>query len=244
MSRQKINLIGETFTRLTVIDIDKIKTAQKKKTYYICQCECGNIVSVASSQLLNRHTKSCGCLQKESVNRLNKDKKKYNKYDLTSQSFGICYASNTEKEILFDKEDYELIKDYCWRVDSHGYVVTSIKNESTGKYNKIIKLHHLLSPYLNNYVVDHKNGNKLDNQKHNLRICLQSDNTKNHTTHKTSTTGVSGVTWNKKNQNWRVRIGTNISVGSFANFEDAVNARKSAEEKYFGEYSYDNSRQI
>ena len=242
MSRQRVNLIGKTFTRLTVIDIDKIKTAQKKRTYYICQCECGNIVSVASSQLLNGHTKSCGCLQKESVSKLNQNKKKYNEYDLTSKSFGVCYASNTKEEILFDKEDYELIKDYCWRVDSYGYVVTSTKNELSGKYNKIIKLHQLLSPCLNNYVIDHKNGNKLDNQKHNLRICHQSDNTKNHIIHKTNTTGVSGVTWNKENQNWRVRIGKDINIGSFSDFNHAVKARKKAEEKYFGEYSYDNSR--
>jgi len=243
MGRQKVNLIGKTFTRLNVIDVDEIKTTQKKRTYYFCQCECGNTVSVMSSQLLNGHTKSCGCLQKESVRKLNQNKKKYNQYDLTSQQFGICYASNTKEEILFDKEDYELIKDYCWRIDAYGYVVTSVKNESSGKYNKIIKLHQLLSPCLNNYVIDHKNGNKLDNQKHNLRICLQSDNTKNHITYKTSTTDVSGVTWNKEKQNWRVRIGKDISVGSFVNFDDAVNARKKAEEKYFGEYSYDNSRQ-
>lgn len=244
MGRQKVSLIGKTFARLTVVDIDEIKTTQKKRCHYICKCECGNMVSVASSQLLNGHTKSCGCLQRESVNKLNKNKKKYNEYDLTSQLFGICYASNTKEEILFDKEDYELIKNYCWRVDAYGYVVTSAKNELSGKYNKIIKMHQLLSPCLNGYVIDHKNGNKLDNQRNNLRMCRQSDNVKNHVVHKTSTTGVSGVTWNKKNQNWRVRIGKDISVGSFANFDNATNARKNAEEKYFGEYSYDNSRLV
>ena len=241
MGKQKVNLVGNTFARLTVIGIDEVKTSQKKRRHYICKCECGNIVSVASSQLLNGHTKSCGCLQKECVNKSNKNKKKYNKYDL-SKPFGICYASNTEEEILFDKEDYEIIKNYCWRVDSYGYAVTSVRNEVSGKYNKIVKMHQLLSQCTNDYVVDHKNGDKLDNQKHNLRMCYQRDNTKNHAVHKTSTTGVSGVTWDKKNQNWRVRIGKDISIGSFANFDNAINARKNAEEKYFGEYSYDNSR--
>lgn len=242
MKRRNTDLKGKIFTRLTVKEVDNVKTTQRKRTCYICQCECGNVISVISSQLLNGHTKSCGCLQKDKVNELNKNKKKFNKYDLESDAFGILYASNTEEKVLFDKEDYDLIKDYCWRVDSYGYVVTSIKNELTGKYDKIIKLHQLLMPCSCEYIIDHRNGNKLDNQKHNLRVCYQSDNTKNHDTYKTSTTGISGVTWDKENQNWRVRIGKNTNIGSFANFDDAVKARKEAEDKYFGEYSYDNSR--
>ena len=35
-----------------------------------------------------------------------------------------------------------------------------------------------------------------------------------------------------------------ILLGSFENYNDAVEARRSAEEKYFGEYSYDNSMKI
>lgn len=91
------------------------------------------------------------------------------------------------------------------------------------------------------YVVDHINGNKLDNRKDNLRICTQSDNTKNHVIGKNNTSGYSGIIYNKDNKNWRVRIGDK-EIGSFFNFEDAMIARKDAEEKYFGEYSYDNSR--
>lgn len=33
-------------------------------------------------------------------------------------------------------------------------------------------------------------------------------------------------------------------LGRFENFDDAVNARKEAENKYFGEYSYDNSQKL
>ena len=235
--RNKIDLTGRIFSRLKVKQCDNTKT---NRTYYICQCICGNVISVAASQLLNGHTKSCGCLQKEKVYELNKNKKKCNQYDLTSQPYGVCYASNTGQAILFDKEDYDLIKDYCWRVDACGYVVTSVKNNLTGKYNQIIKLHRLLMSCPIDYVVDHMNTNKLDNQKHNLRVCRQNENVKNHNVSKTSKTGISGVNWNNANQNWRVRIG-NINIGSYKNFDDAVKARKEAEEKYFGEYSYSNS---
>lgn len=65
------DLKGKKFNRLTVIEFDKEKTMEKRQTstqkysWWKCQCECGNIVSVASSSLIGGHTQSCGCLSKE-----------------------------------------------------------------------------------------------------------------------------------------------------------------------------------
>lgn len=50
---------GERFNNLTVLKRDKNDFRHYKK--YICICDCGNIVSVKSTSLLNGHTKSCGC---------------------------------------------------------------------------------------------------------------------------------------------------------------------------------------
>lgn len=50
---------GERFGNLTVLKRDKNNSGNYKK--YICICDCGEIVSVKSSRLLNGHTKSCGC---------------------------------------------------------------------------------------------------------------------------------------------------------------------------------------
>lgn len=56
------NLIGQQFGRLTVIGMDDRNT---RKTYWICQCSCGNMKSVRSDSLQNGAIKSCGCLKKE-----------------------------------------------------------------------------------------------------------------------------------------------------------------------------------
>lgn len=233
-----IDLTNQKFSKLTVLRKDK---SIKGKIYWLCKCECGNITSVSTALLRNGNTKSCGCLQKESVKKLNKNKKIINKYNLDYE-YGILIPNNSNDEIFFDKEDYDLIKEFCWRVNKYGYVVTSTFNERTNKNNKIIKLHRFIMNCSDGFVVDHINGNKLDNRKCNLRICKQENNTKNHKLYKTNSSGVSGITWNKNNQNWRVRIG-NQNIGSFSNFNDAIKARKVAEEKYFGEFSYDNSRE-
>ena len=57
--------------------------------------------------------------------------------------------------------------------------------------------------------------------------------------------GATGVYWHKQSSKWVAFIQNNrkhIHLGSFENFEDAVKARKDGEEKYFGEFSYDNSQ--
>lgn len=57
-----IDLKGKSFGRLTVIKKDSEKHSI---THWICQCSCGNIVSVAGKYLRENRTKSCGCLRKE-----------------------------------------------------------------------------------------------------------------------------------------------------------------------------------
>lgn len=58
-----IDLTGKTFNKLTVLELDKEHTTHRK-TFWKCQCECGNIISVNGSNLQSGNTKSCGCLLK------------------------------------------------------------------------------------------------------------------------------------------------------------------------------------
>lgn len=59
----------QRFGRLTTIWRDLTKL-DKKHMYWDCKCDCGNIISVQSSSLNTGATKSCGCLQKESIARI------------------------------------------------------------------------------------------------------------------------------------------------------------------------------
>lgn len=71
LEQERINMIGKQFGRLTVLQLDKEKTKETNKTYFICQCSCSNktIISVRCDSLTSkdRPTLSCGCLQKEKV---------------------------------------------------------------------------------------------------------------------------------------------------------------------------------
>lgn len=62
-----MDLTGKRFGRLTVIRQDGYHyyPNSKKKTKWLCKCDCGNTISVIGSDLNNGHTQSCGCLRKE-----------------------------------------------------------------------------------------------------------------------------------------------------------------------------------
>lgn len=57
------DISGQKFGRLTALY--KLNNYNKKGTYWLCSCECGNITIVYTGHLLNEHTKSCGCLNRE-----------------------------------------------------------------------------------------------------------------------------------------------------------------------------------
>ena len=66
-----IDLTGQKFNQLTVLYKDVEKTKQTKKTYWVCQCDCGNIKSVYANNLKTNHTQSCGCYQKKQTSNAN-----------------------------------------------------------------------------------------------------------------------------------------------------------------------------
>lgn len=231
------NLVGQKFGRLTVIArTDNYVTPKgAQHSQWLCKCDCGNpdLVIVTGDHLKRKHTQSCGCLKLEI---LFDNNKKYNKYDLSGE-YGIGYASNTNESFYFDLEDYDKIKDYSWSINKDGYVVAYIDKD-----NPVCYLHRTIMK--TDKQIDHINHNKLNNCKYNLREVTNQQNAMNKKLLSRNTSGVAGVDWMPSIQKWRARIkaeGKEIHLGVFDEFESAVKARKEAEEKYFGEFSYDNS---
>ena len=217
MVNVKEDLTGKIFGRWTVLKQaeDYISPGGNHYSQWLCECCCNNHTKtiVRGRHLKDGSSKSCGCLSKEVAS---KTHKKYNQYDL-SREYGIGYTTKGE-EFYFDLEDYELIKDYCWSVDTvHGYIIARDYKKNDGG----IKLHRLVTgvtdPY---YDVDHKHGksSRHDNRKSNLRVCTPSQNQMNRGLLPNNTSGVPGVSWHKRDKVWRAYITANknnINLGSF-----------------------------
>ena len=75
-----------------------------------------------------------------------------------------------------DDEDYEYINKYKWYYSKPGYASRAFR--SNGKIIHI-KMHREIIAAPNGLMVDHKDGNGLNNQKNNIRICTSSENQKN-----------------------------------------------------------------
>lgn len=93
--RRLIDLTGKRFGRLTVLRKDT-EHSETKRIKWICQCDCGNVVSILGNNLVRGNTLSCGCLASDHTrDRLRKD--------ITGQRFGRlvaiepCYDNDNRK---------------------------------------------------------------------------------------------------------------------------------------------------
>ena len=61
-----LDLTGQRFGKLTVIKFSKdVQSGNRKRKYWLCQCDCGNLKEVRTDGLTRGTTKSCGCLKVE-----------------------------------------------------------------------------------------------------------------------------------------------------------------------------------
>ena len=233
-SRKKEVKPGDRYGRLTVIkEVEPyIPNCGKSQRRFLCRCDCdGKEIKVILNNLRNGTTKSCGCYSKENMS---KRQKKFNKYVFNEDGSVTGYTLKGE-EFFFDKDYYEDFKQYCWRKEKFGYIVTT--DNKTGKE---LRMHRMVANCPDDKIVDHIDHNTVNNRSTNLRICTQLENCKNYGMKSNNSSGFNGVMWNKRNKKWIASITVNykkIYLGSFSNKQDAIEARLKAELELFGEYS-------
>jgi hypothetical protein len=89
-------------------------------------------------------------------------------------------------------------------------------------------------------MVDHIDGNPLENRKAFLRPATQAENGKNAKMRDDNTSGHKGVTWNKDKKKWQAYIhheGRRIHLGYFTDLEEAAKAYREAAVKYHKEFA-------
>ncbi len=89
-----IDLTGKKFGRLTVIS--KLNPAKDGGILWLCQCDCGNKVTVKSGNLKSGHTLSCGCLMRERISETQSIHQQSHKrlYNVWTSMKARCYNPN------------------------------------------------------------------------------------------------------------------------------------------------------
>lgn len=207
MPRKPEHLDGMKFSRLTVVSISEKKTNYNRKLYE-CKCECGNTVYATAAELKRGDKKECSYCMSISHSK-----------DLTGKTFGrLTVVKRAAPPSSRSKTStwYWACKCECGKV-----IIVSTNALTSG----------------------------------NTRSCgcLQVDEVKLLYTHGTSpsklfessnprssnTSGVTGVYFDRSRSKWCAEImfqKKKIHLGRYTSFNDAVSARKKAEEKYFGEF--------
>ncbi|MBF5091303.1 HNH endonuclease [Novosphingobium sp. NBM11] len=83
--------------------------------------------------------------------------------------------------------------------------------------------------------IDHINGIRTDNRPENLRIVSASENCRNQRLRQNNMSGALGVNWDKRHGRWAAKIqhdGKRHFLGRFKSKDDAIAARKAAEQQY------------
>lgn len=148
------------------------------------------------------------------------------------------------KVAIVDDEDFERLNQYKWQADKNktgNYYARRVLFRN-GKRISLL-MHREIMNATNDKMVDHKNGNGLDNRKINLRFCNIEQNAANQKNpHKDNKLGIKGVCWIKAKRKYKatiVREGVLYHLGYFTKPMEADEAYRKAEKKYSGEFARD-----
>lgn len=138
----------------------------------------------------------------------------------------LLKLSNCEEYAILDEEDYERLVHWCWRKITKGYV-TRTKYLGGGKNYELIYMHREVMGAEKGQMIDHKNKNKLDNRKENLRFATQSQNGMNRDTKKNKN-GYRGV--KKEAMTWSANITLNGKLYTKCGFKTVEEAARAYNE--------------
>jgi len=144
---------------------------------------------------------------------------------------------------LVDDSDYERLSQFKWYAWKPGnrrtfYAVRGIALPN-GKRG-VSYMHREIVNAPSGEAVDHRDGNGINNQRSNLRIATQRQNSYNQSGRKTSTSRFKGVSGYRSRPQWRARImvnGKEHHLGHFNTEFDAACAYDMAARAHFGEYA-------
>jgi HNH endonuclease/AP2 domain len=144
---------------------------------------------------------------------------------------------------MVDDKLYEWLQKWHWARASQGrhpdefYVGRYVRE---GKKVRVIYLHRVVMKVLDERLVDHIDGNRLNNTKTNLRIATHQQNSMNRQPTRGRDIPYRGVSLEKRLGKYRAQIkaeGRIVVIGFFTTMEDAAKAYDDAARQYYGEFA-------
>ena len=112
--------------------------------------------------------------------------------------------------------------------ESRGYIEVSIDSRTYRAHRVIYAMFYSKWP---SNQIDHINGNRSDNRIVNIRDVTSVENGRNRKKYSNNSSGVNGVYYHNGYKKWVAQIGRK-HIGSYFDFNDAVEARTAADLEY------------
>ena len=145
---------------------------------------------------------------------------------------------------LVDDEDYEWLSEHKWYVSNYSKNNTQYAKRNTKKCEsekqRTMRMHRLIMNCSLDMMVDHIDGNGLNNQRSNLRLATRSENGRNQGISRANTSGYKGVSFNIRDSMWCAYIvinGIKKHICSTNNVIESAVAYNKAALEMFGEFA-------
>jgi hypothetical protein len=152
----------------------------------------------------------------------------------------VCTIPLTQKKVaLVDGQDYERVNQYRWcasRVGKQWYAYRK-------HFGKTLRMHQFIMKPRKGMVVDHANGNGLDNRRDNLRVCTKLENAWNKKRRKAEGAAsqyIGVYPCQRPPGKWCIKVqcaGEVTNLGSFDTPEEAARVRDRKALELFGDYA-------
>jgi hypothetical protein len=156
--------------------------------------------------------------------------------------YAMVKPNNSDRLHKFDLDMLHRISGHAWRENDAGYLITS---KWTKKGGFILRASHLvLGRPKGNMQVDHKDRDRTNVTRENLRYSTPSQNNANRSTRVSIHSGFRGVWWNKTHQKWAGRICKDGKKHNLGYSDDPAEMAKIYDAKavdLFGEFALTNS---
>lgn len=154
---------------------------------------------------------------------------------------------------VVDDQDFELLAAHRWHVKrTHSGHMYAVRNNPRGVSPRVIKMHRTILEAPADILVDHWNGDGLDNRRENLRFATVSQNGANRRVvlNQHGYKGVfrvpysqnKGRRWQRRKQ-WKATLVVDkraVSLGYYLSPEEAADAYDCGAVRYFGEFAATN----
>jgi hypothetical protein len=158
----------------------------------------------------------------------------------TMKKIDISTPKHQNTFALVDDSDCEELSKHNWRANEYRGKFYAIRNiRVDGKWTSI-RMHTAIMGNRAKKEIDHRNGDGLDNQRHNLRHCTNTENQRNRGVQKNNISGFKGVSWANRDKKWRVSMrykGKSLHLGFFFCVVKAAKAYDMAAKEYHGEFA-------